>query len=72
MELWTEKTIKLEVTAVQLIRVKDAAKRYNLSPFTIYHWSSENKFPSLFVRLGKILFIDLEELERIAEGSRKI
>lgn len=56
---------------MQLIRVRDAAKRYSLSPFTIYHWSSEGKFPGLFARLGKVLYLDETELRRIARESKE-
>ncbi len=57
---------------MQLIRVKDAAIRYSLSPFTIYRWSCDGKFPTLFARLGKILYVDESELKKLArEGSLK-
>ena len=55
---------------MELMRVKDAAKRYSLSPFTIYHWSSDGKFPTLFARLGKILYVDATELKRLVRQSK--
>jgi predicted site-specific integrase-resolvase len=55
---------------MQLIRVRDAAKRYSLSPFTIYHWSCDGKFPTLFARLGKILYVDETELKKLVRQSK--
>ena len=56
---------------MELIRVKDAAKRYGLSPFTLYHWACDGKFPSVFARLGRILYVDATELRRIAKESKE-
>lgn len=56
---------------MQLLRVRDAAKRYSLSPFTIYHWSSDGKFPTIFARLGKILYVDEIELKKLVKQSKR-
>ena len=56
---------------MQLIRVKEVARQYNMSPSTFYRWHCYGKFPNLFARIGKILFVDETELRRIARESKE-
>ncbi len=55
---------------MQLARVKDVASRYSMSPSTFYRWHCYGKFPMLFARLGKILFVDELELKKLIKQSK--
>ena len=55
---------------MQLVRIKDAAKEYSMSPSTFYRWHCYGKFPQLFAKIGKVLFVDETELRRIARESK--
>jgi len=57
----------------RFIKVSEA-KRHGLpvSSATLYKWKHLGKYPELFKKLGGMLLIDLEELERlIVEGGGK-
>ncbi len=56
---------------MQLSRIKDVASRYSMSPSTFYRWHCYGKFPQLFARIGKVLFIDESELRRMAKKSKE-
>lgn len=55
---------------MQLIRIKEVARQYSMSPSTFYRWHCYGKFPRLFARLGKVLFVDETELRRMAKESK--
>ena len=55
---------------MNLLRVKAAADRYKISIFSFYKWHETEKFPGLFAKIGKILFVDETELKRIARKSK--
>ena len=55
---------------MNLLRVKAAADRYKISVFSFYKWHETQKFPDLFAKIGKILFVDETELKRIARRSK--
>jgi len=56
---------------MELVRVKEASGRYKISTHTFYKWRALNKFPNLFARIGKVLFVDEAELRRIARQSKE-
>ena len=56
---------------MQLIRVKEASGRYQISRHTFYKWNALKRFPGLFARVGKVLFVDESELRRIARSSKR-
>ena len=55
---------------MNLLRVKAAADQYKISIFSFYKWHETEKFPGLFAKIGKILFVDETELKRIAHKSK--
>ena len=55
---------------MNLLRVRAAADRYKISIFSFYKWHEIQKFPGLFVKIGRILFIDETELRKIARKSK--
>ena len=55
---------------MQLTRIKDVATRYSMSPSTFYRWHCYEKFPQLFAKVGKVLFVDESELRKMARGSK--
>ena len=55
---------------MKLLRVKAAAKQYSISIYSFYKWNETGKFPGLFVKIGRILFVDETELRRIARASK--
>jgi hypothetical protein len=56
---------------MKLSRVPDVSGRYKISPYTFYGWHSRKKFPNLFAKVGKILFVDEDELRHIAKESKE-
>ena len=56
---------------MELLRVKDAGMKYHISPYTFYRWHWSKKFPGLFAKVGKVLFVDGTELRKIAEESKE-
>jgi predicted DNA-binding transcriptional regulator AlpA len=56
---------------MQLVRIKEVAKEYDMSPSTFYRWHCYGKFPQLFAKIGKVLFVDQTELRRIARESKE-
>jgi hypothetical protein len=57
---------------MKLLRISKVDQQPNF-PFrasTLYKWKHTAKFPQLFAKVGGALFIDLDELERIAERGR--
>lgn len=56
---------------MQLVRIKEVAKEYQMSPSTFYRWHCYGKFPKLFAKIGKILFVDQTELRRLARESKE-
>jgi hypothetical protein len=57
---------------MKLHRVGSMAAQYEISPLTFYAWHSRRRFPNLFVKIGKVLFIDETELRRIARESKRL
>ena len=57
---------------MMLVKVKEVAKQYSLSPSTFYRWHCYGKFPALFAKIGKVLFVDETELRRLARESKEI
>ena len=53
-----------------LTRIREAAKQYSMSPSTFYRWHCCGKFPKLFAKIGKVLFIDEAELRRMVIASK--
>jgi transposase-like protein len=56
---------------MQLVRIKEVAKEYQMSPSTLYRWHCYRKFPKLFAKVGKILFVDTTEFRRVAKESKE-
>ena len=56
---------------MELLRVREAGRQFQISPLTFYKWRYSQKFPRLFCKVGKILFIDANELRKIADESRE-
>ncbi len=52
---------------MQLVRIKEVATRYSMSPSTFYRWHCYGKFPQLFANIGKTLFVDETELRKLAK-----
>ncbi len=55
---------------MKLKRVKNFAKSQDLPQPTVYRWHREGKFPGLFVKLGRILFIDEDEFWRLVKAAQ--
>lgn len=47
------------------LRVSKIPKDFPFSKSTLHMWASEGKFPGLFKKFGRNLFIDLEEFEKL-------
>jgi len=56
---------------MQLVRISEASRKYDMSRSTFYRWHCYRKFPNLFARVGKIVFVDETELRKIARESKK-
>jgi predicted DNA-binding transcriptional regulator AlpA len=56
---------------MMLVRVKEIARQYSMSPSTFYRWHCYKKFPKLFSRIGKILFVDESEFRKMARESKE-
>lgn len=56
---------------MQLVRIKDIASQYSMSPSTFYRWHCYGKFPGLFAQIGKVLFVDETEFHRIAKMNKE-
>lgn len=52
---------------MKLVRVQKIAENYGFSLGTLYRWHSVNKFPDLFYSIGRVLFVDENELLRLAK-----
>ena len=55
---------------MELSRIKQVSRKYNISPSTLYRWACYEKFPKLFKRVEKLLFLDEEEFRRIAKKGK--
>jgi len=55
---------------MQLTRIKDVAIRYSMSPQTFYRWHCYGRFPQLFAKLGKVLFVNESELRKMAKEDK--
>jgi len=55
-----------------LLRISKISKSDNLpvERSTLYKWKHLKKHPSLFVKLGGALFVDLDVLDEIIESGR--
>ena len=49
------------------IRVKEAAKRYSISPSTVYNLMNREDFPLIY-RIGGIITIPLAEYDKFMSG----
>jgi len=38
---------------------------------TYYSWKHRNRYPELFVKVGRTLFVDLDELDKLFEKGRQ-
>ena len=60
---------------MKLIRAQKISEQYDLPLPTLYKWHSTDKFPGLFYTIGRVLFLDEEQLLRMAKpsgGQKKI
>jgi hypothetical protein len=55
---------------MELLRVQPTCQKYSISPHTLYHWKYKNRFPGLFAKLGKIVYVDILKLEEILAESK--
>ncbi len=55
-----------------LLRISKISKVDNLpvEQSTLYKWKHLKKYPSLFVKLGGALFVDMDVLDQIIEAAR--
>ena len=56
---------------MRLVRVQKIADTYDLPLGTLYRWHSVNKFPNLFYSIGRVLFVDENELLRLAKKTEE-
>ena len=40
------------------------------SPSTLYHWHSRGRYPGLFVKIGRSVFLDLRKWQELVGRSR--
>ncbi len=55
---------------MHLVRIKDIATRYSMSRSTFYQWRHFGKYPQIFARIGRTLFVDEVELRKMAKQSK--
>ncbi len=56
---------------MKLIRAQKISELYDLPLGTLYRWHSINKFPNLFYSIGRVLFVDEDELLRLAKKTKE-